>query len=312
VKIWVWGDPDPRVVWGNKNLRWGEPGYLLEPGDPGYVELQPGEPGYVPPAPAPKPAKKPFHRKAKPKSDNQTTTPTTNTTSAMSSFQYNVTPKAGGGFSTRPVLGPEFEDATIDNAVSVQTGVTADKCVAVLTAYIDQFLARAAGCEWSHDFHGVLGVRPTSGGASPLPDGFHTPVDIKAGVSISINPTRLDDWQASLSIQSMGQVGLITPHVESIINLHDDSQDTYTGGEIMQAGGDRLDFDKTDPLLGVFYATAAAPGVKVRINSYGPISPTQINIIMPTGVTGPITLTVVTRVSGSLRSMTYTRTIEST
>lgn len=230
----------------------------------------------------------------------------------MSSFQYNVTPKAGGGFSTRPVLGPEFEDATIDNVVSVQTGVTADKCVAVLTAYIDQFLARAAGCEWSHDFHGLLGVRPTSGGASPLPDGFHTPVDIKAGVSISINPARLDAWQAILSIQSMGQVGLITPHVESIINLHDDSQDTYTGGEIMQANGDRLDFDKTDPALGVFYATAAAPGVKVRINSYGPISPTQINVIMPTGVTGPITLTVVIRVSGSLRSTTYLHTIQST
>jgi len=44
-----WNDPDPRMVWGNKNLRWGSPNYLLEPGDPGYVELQPGEPGYVPP-----------------------------------------------------------------------------------------------------------------------------------------------------------------------------------------------------------------------------------------------------------------------
>jgi len=29
-----WGDP---VKWGDKNLRWGSPSYLLEPGDPGYV-----------------------------------------------------------------------------------------------------------------------------------------------------------------------------------------------------------------------------------------------------------------------------------
>jgi hypothetical protein len=291
-------------VYGDPNLFYG---YYLEKGDPGYVPY-PEELA----ASKPEPKKKPFHRKAKPTDSNTTTAATTNTSTTMSSFQYNVTPKAGGGFSTRPVLGAEFEDATIDNAVSVQTGVAADKCVAVLTAYLDQFLARAAGCEWSHDFHGLLGVRPTSGGASPLPDGFHTPVDIKAGVSISINPARLDAWQAILSIQSMGQVGLITPHVESIINLHDDSQDTYTGGEIMQANGDRLDFDKTDPLLGAFYSTAAAPGVKVRINSYGPISPTQINVIMPMGVTGPITLTVVIRVSGSLRSTTYLHTIQST
>lgn len=46
-----WNDPDPRVRWGNPNLRWGSPSYLLEPGDPGYVELQPGQPGYVPPSP---------------------------------------------------------------------------------------------------------------------------------------------------------------------------------------------------------------------------------------------------------------------
>jgi hypothetical protein len=30
-----YGDPEAR--WGNKNLRWGSPSYVLEPGDPGYV-----------------------------------------------------------------------------------------------------------------------------------------------------------------------------------------------------------------------------------------------------------------------------------
>ena len=46
MKTVTWNDPDPRVRFGNPNLRWS---YLLEPGDPGYVELQPGQPGYVPP-----------------------------------------------------------------------------------------------------------------------------------------------------------------------------------------------------------------------------------------------------------------------
>lgn len=49
MKTVYWNDPDPRVRWGNPNLRWSSPSYLLEPGDPGYVELQPGQPGYVPP-----------------------------------------------------------------------------------------------------------------------------------------------------------------------------------------------------------------------------------------------------------------------
>jgi hypothetical protein len=50
MKFIQWDDPDPRVVYDNPNLRWGEPAYLLEPGDPGYIVLRPGDPGYVPPA----------------------------------------------------------------------------------------------------------------------------------------------------------------------------------------------------------------------------------------------------------------------
>lgn len=43
---------DSGLHWDDPNLRWGDPGYLLEPGDPGYV------PPAAPP-PSPKPAKKP-------------------------------------------------------------------------------------------------------------------------------------------------------------------------------------------------------------------------------------------------------------
>ncbi len=281
--------------YGDPNIRYG---FYLEPGDPGFVPY-PDQP----PQPKPKPPHKSFHRKPKPRdsSSNTTTNPSTN----MSTFQYNVVPKSGGGFSTRPVLSDEFDDATIDNAVAAQNGLTAAQCVAVLTSYLDQFLLRAADCEWSHLFHDLLSIRPTSGGSSPTPDGFHTPVDINAGLSLSISPDRLDDWRSTLSIQSMGQTGLQTPEVDSIINLADGTQDTYVAGEIIQLGGDHLAFDKTDTAQGVFYATAAAPGTKVRIASYGPISPTQINAIMPAGLSGPLTITVVVRIANSLRSTTY-------
>src|SRR5207237_3429259 len=102
-----------------------------------------------------------------------------------------------------------------------------------------------------------------------------------------------------------GQRGLMAPQVDSVINLHDGTENTYTSGEIMQINGAHLDFDKADTELGVFYATAAAPGTKVRMASYGRISPGEINAIIPAGITGPLTITVVTRISGTLRSTTY-------
>ncbi|MDP1586960.1 MAG: hypothetical protein Q8M07_04425 [Prosthecobacter sp.] len=48
-----------KFTWDDPNLRWGDPAYYLEPGDPGF------EP-YGPPPPAPKPKKKkPFRRAPK-------------------------------------------------------------------------------------------------------------------------------------------------------------------------------------------------------------------------------------------------------
>lgn len=41
MKTVIWDDPDPRVVWGNPNLRWGDPSYLLEEGDAGWVPWGP-------------------------------------------------------------------------------------------------------------------------------------------------------------------------------------------------------------------------------------------------------------------------------
>jgi hypothetical protein len=282
---WTWDDP---------NARWD---FYLEPGDPGFVPY----PGMKPTAPPQK--KRPFRHAPKPQT---TTTPEPNLNpTTMSTFKYNVVPKTGGGFTTRPVLGPEFEDATIDNAVAAATGLTAAQCASVFTGYLQQFLACAAGCSWSHAFHDWVSIRPTSGGSSADPDGFHTAGDLNASVSLAINPARLDTWRSGLSIESQGQTGMLAPEIDSIINLHDGSQDSYTTGEIIQLSGDHLAFDKADTTQGVFYATAAAPGTKVRIGSYGPITPTQINAIVPSGLTGALTISVTVKISGTLRTSTY-------
>src|SRR6266436_5434109 len=58
-----WDDPDPRVVWDNPNFRWGEPSYLLEEGDEGWVPWPP-----VPISPKP-PKKKRSYKMANPTPD---------------------------------------------------------------------------------------------------------------------------------------------------------------------------------------------------------------------------------------------------
>ena len=40
MKIAFFDSGDPEIYYNNPNLRWGEPAYLLEPGDPGYVDLE--------------------------------------------------------------------------------------------------------------------------------------------------------------------------------------------------------------------------------------------------------------------------------
>ena len=279
----------------DKNLRFiAGIGMLLMPGDPDYTPY-PGE-QVTPPH-------KPFHHARKGTSNESNTNITIPHT--MSTFKYSVVPKAGGGLTTRTVLGDEFDDATIDAAVATATGLTAAQCGTVFEAYFDQFALQAADTGWSHDFHGRISIRPSSGGKSTTPDGFNNADEINANIALAINPVFRTTWQGTLAIQSQGQVATLTPEVALIINLHDGNENTYTGGEIMQLSGLHLDFDKLDPELGVFYTTDAAPGVRVRIGSYGTIMPAEINAIMPTGVTGPIRIIVVTRISNSVRETLY-------
>ena len=292
---------DSRVVWGNPNLRWGEPSYLLEPGDAGYVQLQPGQPGYQAPPKPPK-KKKPFRRKAK---SETAPNPTPSPTNTMPTFKYNGVPKSNGGFTTRVLLGDEWDDATVDAAVAAATSLTAAQCSAVLKAYLAQWQLCAAGCAWKHDSHGILSIRPTSGGSAATPDDFHNAQDINANLSIVITPEVKDDFQASLTIESQGQIGLLVPEIDSIIDLFDGAEDAYTPGELFQISGSNLGIDKTDALQGVFYATAAALGTKVRITGYGPISPTEINAIMPAGLTGALTISVTVKISGTYRTATH-------
>ena len=290
---------DPRVVYDNPNVRFVQGiGYLFEEGDPGYVHLQPGQPGYVPPDPA---KKKPFHRA--PKSAVPSPPPIPNQTTTMSTFKYHPAPNSHGGYTTRVVFGEQVDQAALAAAMATELGTTPELVVATIQLFADKLLECSAGCAWSRNLWDAFSVRPTSGGTSPSADGFHTPVDIKADVAVSILSSKIDTWRTQISLQSMGEVGLVSPVIDSIVNQSNGAVNKYTAGQMIELRGDHLKLNKTDPLQGVFFTIGAA--AEVRATVYGTMDPSSLSVLVPAGTTGSVVVRVAAFINGSNRSFTY-------
>lgn len=295
----TWDMDDPRVVFDNPNVRFvGDIGYLFEEGDPGYVHLQPGQPGYVPPDPS---KKKPFHRA--PKSATPVQPPNPNQTITMSTFKYHPAPNSKGGYTTRVVLGDPIDQVALAAAMATQLGTTPELVVSTIQLFGEKALECAAGCAWSPNLWNMFSIRPTSGGSSPSADGFHTPVDIKADVAVSIISSKIDTWRSQISLQSMGEVGLVSPVIDSIVNQENGALNKYTAGQMIELRGDHLKLNKVDPLQGVFFTIGAAP--EVRATVYGTMDPSSLSVLVPAGTTGSVTVRVAAFINGSIRSFTY-------
>lgn len=280
-------------TWDDPNLRWGDPSYYLEPGDPGFVPY----PGQV--LPKPKEKKKPFRRTPRPKTQPQPTQPNT-----MSTFRYNVAPNSNGGFTTRAHRGDPVDQTTMLDTISTAAGVTPAQAESVLRSFFDQVLAATAVSGWTPSFLDTLTFRPTSGGSSPTPEGFHNADDLNADVALSFLAPKIAAWRSSLSIQSLGEVGKVLPIVESVIRQSDSAAGKYTAGGLIQLRGNHLNFDKTDLTQGVFLKPGS--GAEVRVTEYATIQPQSVIVLVPTGLTGPLTLRVAAYINGSVRTSTYT------
>lgn len=280
-------------TWDDPNLRWGDPAYYLEPGDPGFVP-------YGPPPPAPKPKKKkPFRRAPRPEPQPEpTTTPT------MSTFKYNVAPKSSGGFTTRAVRGNPETSTEILNHVATQAGITTAQAETALRAFFAKILDTSCGCNWSPDFLGILSFRPTSGGSSPTPDGFHNADDINADVALSFTAETIRQWRSTLTLESMGEVGKITPVIETILRQSDLAVDKYTPGGLIELRGDYMNLKPSDTAQGVFFKPAA--GAEVRATEYAGITPQSVIVLVPAALSGALTVRIATHINGSVRSHTYT------
>lgn len=144
--------------WDDPNVFSGDPGYYLEPGDPGYV---------------------PYSDETSECREDEamlladlirTTTSAAANPRAITMYQYDIAPRAGGGFATQPVPTAAFDEYTVDSAVSAVTELPEQKCAEVLAAYMDQLFMCSAGNRWAHAIHNLLSMLPASAG-SPCMDG---------------------------------------------------------------------------------------------------------------------------------------------
>lgn len=248
------------------------------------------------PTPQPK-KKKPFRRAPRP--ELQPTHPNT-----MSTFKYNVAPKSSGGFTTRAVRGTPEDATEILAYIAAQAAITPAQAEAALRAFFAKVLACSGECDWSPDFLGLISFRPTSGGSSPAPDGFHNADDLNADVALSFTAETIRQWRATLTLESLGEVGKITPVIDSIIRQSDKAVDKYTPGGLIELRGDYMNLKPSDVAQGVFLKPGA--GAEVRATEYAGITPQSVIILVPAALSGDLTVRIATFINGSVRSYTYT------
>jgi hypothetical protein len=256
-----------------------------------------------PPKPETK-KKKPFHRHKNPNPPPQ---PPPSDLTLMSNFLYNTRQKSTGGFTTSVVLHEPVPDSTLLGLIATRASTTPEIAEAVLRSFVAEILACGSGCLYTRKFLGLLAIQPTSGGSATNPADFHNAQDINADISISIIKEVIDNWQGTLTLQHMGELGKITPIIDSMINQATGALNIYTAGNLMQVRGNNLKFDRSDPLQGIFLTDAA--GVEVHCTVYADIEPQSFTFLVPTGTTGAQTVRMAAFINGSVRSYTYSANI---
>lgn len=269
-----WDEPSPVLTWDSPSLTWD---------------------GVRPAPPQPPAKKKPFHRTPKP-SNPKPPTPTT----TMSTFKYNIAPLASGGFTTRAVRGALADEAAITAAIAASTGVTPAQVPAVIQAFFDKILLCSAGCDWSPEIYDCISFRSTSGGSKALPTDFHNADDINADIAISLSAAKIRQWRAGLTLESMGEVGLITPVIDSILDITTGQPDKYTVANMIQLRGGDLRFKLSDVTQGTFFRSGNDP--EVRATLYGQNEPGVVSAAVPAALTGPLTVRHAAFINGSVRS----------
>lgn len=122
-------------------------------------------------------------------------------------------------------------------------------------------------------------------------------------MAITLTAEVIRTWQETLTLEHMGELGRVLPNLDSSRNQANGEINQYVPGDLVQIRGNNLKFDRTDVQQGLFLRPAA--GAEVRCTSYADIEPTSFTAIVPAALSGALTVRMVAKINGSLRSFTY-------
>lgn len=222
----------------------------------------------------------------------------------MATFKYTVGPNSQGTFSARAVIGESVpDDAFLTRAAQLSGSLDKEQIRTAFHAVIDTLLEYGSVNRHSPSLLGRIRFVPTAGGSQAAPGDFNNADEINADVPLSLTAAARDAWRATLSIESQGEVGKVSPHIDSILSLEDGTPNRYAPGTLIILNGDNLRFDKSDATQGVFFRSGSS--AEVRATIYGTITPGALTVLVPASLSGPLTVRTAAYINGSVRTFTY-------
>lgn len=305
----TWGMKDPRAVYGNPNLRWGSPSYLLEPGDEGYVELQPGDPGYVPPAPKPPRRRKPLGRIPASHAESQ---PTPTPATMPDSFHYNVGPTTGSRWRPRADIqgkqtAEQHAEAVVARCAAAGITITAAQATAVITASDEETIDQARRT-WRVDYPGGYSqMQPTAGSSHADPNFEGTYDNLTPDAARSL--TRKGRLRFATGFVST--LGEIAPEkgatITRVLNLANGAENQYKIGKgQLVEGTDLSGIGAEFPGTQIVYIADDGTETTVPLDTIVQKDPSRLSWIVPAGLSGEQMLKLVVFLNGGLRTTIHT------
>lgn len=283
-------DEDPPLRFDNPNLRWGDPSYLLEPGDPGYV----------PPVPPPHPPSVPAKRqKAK-------IPPPTNLPTMSDTFQYITRPTSTGtGTTTQPVYRGTKTKAELLAEITSRIGATPLTLELALRTHHEVVIDWTTQGWKIEPLDDLIGYRLTIGGSVPTggPEAWDFDT-MNADLNCHWGEAGEVRSRALFSAEKVGEQSRSAPVFVEVFDSETKEANHYEAGkgltcrfsnrkfEFSVADGCKMRFRKAD---NTFVDAAGYPFIKG----------TTVVCTPPTGLTGTVHIEATALINGSLRTSEY-------
>ena len=220
--------------------------------------------------------------------------------------RYVVRPSPHGGFTT----GIIFKDPVTNQELFIdlcgRSGQSQTVVTAVVKALLEAIIDAALDSRRVLPILGLLGFQPTIGGHQPTNDFPGTFENLNAGLALSLGPEGWARYEAGFNAERQGEVGLLTPYIDGVIDNSTGAPDHYTPVKPMTSHGSDMRLDPTDELQGLFFrAKVGGAIVRVPASDYALIEPSRIVFLAPPGLTGLQHLIITAKINGGLRSFTY-------